>query len=160
MDDGVLHQRLVGVSFYQSALEGCSPGQAVKFVHEPDNPYDEMAIRVETDSGQTIGYVPRSSPLRTAVHEHGRGLSGAIASLGYGRACLLGVTITVALCDDEPAVASYYPDAPAPEPPHGGFRYWINSPSAAERFAREKQALASPTRSPRPLYPRRSASAG
>jgi hypothetical protein len=135
VDDGVAYVRLVGVSFYQEALVRCAPGEAVQFVHEPDNPHDEMAIRVVSVLGETIGYVPRRSWLHRAVHEQGRGVSGVISSVGRSRACLLGATISVAVCDDEPAVRSYFADQPAPEPPKGGFRYWVTSPSDAAQLA-------------------------
>lgn len=34
-------------------------GDGLRFVPEPNNPYDHMAVRVETESGVQIGYVPR-----------------------------------------------------------------------------------------------------
>ncbi len=129
MDHGVAYLRLVGVSHYQDALERCSAGEPVRFVHEPDNPHDETAIRVESMRRETIGYAPRASWLHRLIHERGRGVSGVIDSIGYSRACLLGVRISVVVCDDEPAVRSYFPDRVAPEPPVGGFRYWIRTPA-------------------------------
>jgi hypothetical protein len=134
MDDDVAYVRVVGVSHYQEALERCSAGEAVKFVHEPDNPYDETALRIDSSTGETIGYVPRASWLHRMVHEKGRGVSAAIASLGYGRSCQLGATISVAVCDDEVAIASYHRGQPAPEPPREGFRYWIKRPSGAAQL--------------------------
>lgn len=128
MDDDVVLFRVAGVSFYQAALERCAAGEAVTFVHEPDNPHDPMALRVVSLRSETVGYVPRTAPIRHAVHQRGRGISGVFASIGYSRSCLLGATISVAICDDEPKVASYYPDRPAPEPPKGGFRYWVKTP--------------------------------
>lgn len=160
MDDGVLYQRVAGVSFYQSALEACRPGQPVRFIHEPDNPHDAMAVKVVTDDGQTLGYIPRTSPLRVAIHERGIGISGAVFSVGYGRACLLGVTLSIAMSDDLPAVASYYPDQPAPEPPSGGFRYWVSDSAGVERILRLRRGSGSPTRAQRPRYPQRSVTAG
>jgi hypothetical protein len=134
MDDDVDVFRVAGVSFYQEALERCSAGEAVRFIHEPDNPHDPTAIRVVSILGETVGYVPRKAWVHHAVHQLGRGVSGVFASIGYSRACLLGATISVAVCDDAPAVASYYPDRPAPEAPQGGFRYWIKTPSDALRL--------------------------
>lgn len=134
MDD-VYFVRVVGVSNYQQALSESYAGQAVRFVHEPDNPHDEMALRVETSEGRTIGYVPRSSWLRALIHERGRGVSGVIASIGMARSCMLGVTISVAICDDEVIVASYFPDRQAPEAPKGGFRYWVTSAEASDQRA-------------------------
>lgn len=126
--------RVAGVSFYQEALERCSAGQAVRFVHEPDNPHDETALRVVSILGETIGYLPRGSWLHRAIHQHGRGASAVISSIGLSRACVLGATLSAVLSDDEPAVESYHPDAPPPEAPPGGFRYWINTPAAAAQL--------------------------
>lgn len=134
MDDGIAFIKVVGVSFYQEALARCAPGQGVRFVHEPDNPHDETAIRIVSHLNETIGYVPRSSWLHRVVHEKGRGVSATIDSMGYSRACLLGATLSVAICDDEIGVASYYPDQPPPESPNGGFRYWIRSPADVARL--------------------------
>lgn len=137
--DEVYFLRVVGVSHYQEALQETCAGEAVRFVHEPDNPHDEMALRVENVHGQPIGYVPRTSWLRAAIHERGRGVSGVVASIGMSRACMLGATVSVAICDDDVAVASYFPDREAPQPPKGGFRYWVTSaaspapPSASRR---------------------------
>lgn len=134
MDD-VYFVRVVGVSNYQQALSDSYSGQAVRFVHEPDNPHDEMALRVENSHGCTIGYIPRSSWLRALIHERGRGVSGAISSIGMARSCMLGVTISVAICDDEVNVASYFPDRRPPEPPRGGFRYWVTSAEGSDQRA-------------------------
>jgi hypothetical protein len=43
------------------------------------------------------------------------------------RACLVGVTLNIAITDDLITTASYFPDRLPPEPPKGGFRYWVNS---------------------------------
>jgi hypothetical protein len=85
VDDGIAYVRIAGVSFYQEALERCAAGEPVRFVHEPDNPHDELALQVVSMCGETIGYVPRGSWLRIAIHEQGRGVSGVIASIGYSR---------------------------------------------------------------------------
>ena len=131
----MFHLRLVGVSHFQEALSRTAQGEPVRFIHEPDNPHDETAIRVDNSSGETIGYAPRNSWVHRAVHEQGRGVTGAVASIGMSRACLLGVMVTIALCDDEPAVKSYYPDRRPPEPPKGGYRYWISEPTDRAKFA-------------------------
>ena len=131
MIDDVGFFRVAGVSFYQEALERCEAGEPVTFVHEPDNPHDPMALRVVSMRGETLGYVPRGAWVHYAVHQLGRGVAGAIDSIGYSRACILGAMVSAALCDDEPVVASYYPDRPQPEPPAGGFRYWVKTPAGA-----------------------------
>lgn len=135
MSDGIYHVKVVGVSHYQPAVEACSPGESVRIIHEPDNPHDEMALRVESAAGDSVGYIPRSSWLHAAIHERGRGVSGSIASVGRNAVGIVGMVVSVAICDDEVAVASYYPDRPAPEPPEGGFRYWVTNSSTGEQGA-------------------------
>lgn len=134
MDDDVDYLRVVGVSFYQDAIARCEPGQPVRFVHEPDNPHDAMALRIVSRLGETIGYAPRKSWIHHTIHQQGRGVSAVIHSIGYSRARLLGVMLSMAICDDEVERASYYPDRPAPETPSGGFRYWVNSPTDVARL--------------------------
>lgn len=134
MDDGIIYQHLVGVSHFQDALTRCAPGQPVKIIHEPDNPHDEMALRVDSMTGETIGYLPRRSPVHVAVHQHGRGVSAVIDSMGMGRACLIGARLSLALCDDVVPVQSHFAGRPAPEAPRGGFRYWVRTPADAVRL--------------------------
>lgn len=47
-----------GISNYQDAAVGVTRGDPVRIVHEPDNPYDTNACRIETAAGATLGYVP------------------------------------------------------------------------------------------------------
>ncbi|PZQ21267.1 MAG: hypothetical protein DI569_12630 [Sphingopyxis macrogoltabida] len=133
--DEIFFLRLAGVSHHQQALADTCIGEAVRFFHEPDNPYDCMAIRVENSGGQTLGYVPRNNWLRTVVHEKGRGVAGVIDSIGMSRACLLGATISVSICADRVKVVSYYPDRAPPKPPKGGFRYWVSAEEPRDRRA-------------------------
>lgn len=134
MSDDIGLIRVAGVSHYQAALGRCAPGQPVRFVHEPDNPHDETALRVVSLLGETIGYLPRGSWLHQAIHERGRGASAVIDSIGLSRNCILGARLSAVLSDDDPAVQSYHPGAPPPEPPSGGFRYWIKTPSDVARL--------------------------
>lgn len=46
-----------------------APGQPVRLVAEPENPYDTQAIRVESNVGQKLGYIPRVST--HLIHVHG-----------------------------------------------------------------------------------------
>jgi hypothetical protein len=139
MSDDLGLIRVAGVSFYQEALNRCSPGESVRFVHEPDNPHDETALRVVSMLGETIGYLPRKSWLHCAIHEHGRGATATIASIGLSRACILGAQLSAVLSDDDPAVQSYHKGRPPPEPPRGGFRYWIRTPADAERLVASRR---------------------
>jgi len=138
VSEDVYSLRIVGVSHYQEALGQCRVGEPVRFVHEPDNPYDHMALRVTNDDGETLGYVPKRSWLRAVIHERGRGVAGAIASIGMSRSCLIGAVVSVAITDDDVRVASYYPDQAPPEPPRGGFRYWVLPVSASAQGPRAK----------------------
>ena len=38
---------------------GLDLGERVELIREPDNPYDEYAIRIDTAEGCKIGYIPR-----------------------------------------------------------------------------------------------------
>jgi len=48
---------IVGESHYQKEVRRCSPGELVTFIREPENPRDEMAVRIASARGQTIGYL-------------------------------------------------------------------------------------------------------
>ncbi|MBW6524452.1 HIRAN domain-containing protein [Sphingomonas sp. RHCKR47] len=139
MHDELEYLRVVGVSFYQEAVARCSVGEAVRFVHEPDNPHDAMALRVVSLLGETIGYAPKRSWVHRVIHQQGRGVSAVVHSVGYSRSCILGVMLSMAVCDDDVQRASYYPGQACPEPPPGGFRYWISNPAAAGPISSEQR---------------------
>ncbi|RYY06064.1 MAG: hypothetical protein EON55_24280, partial [Alphaproteobacteria bacterium] len=103
IDEDIDFLRVVGVSHHQEAVSRCSAGEAVRFIHEPDNPHDHMALRVVSLLGETIGYAPRKSWVHHVIHQQGRGVSAVIHSVGYSRNCLLGVLLSMAICDDEVA---------------------------------------------------------
>lgn len=99
---------LVGESNYQAAIGSCHEGERVYVCHEPDNPYDRLALRVETGGGQVIGYIPKSSWLRNAIHEEGRGVTTTILSIEKARGTKnMGVVINVVLSDDDVSERSY-----------------------------------------------------
>ncbi|SNS53770.1 HIRAN domain-containing protein [Sphingomonas laterariae] len=98
---------IVGERNYQSAIKRCRQGERVYICHEPDNPYDDLALKVETGGGQTIGYIARTSWLRDAIHEEGRGCTATILSIAAGDAGALGVVLNVALSDDDVRERSY-----------------------------------------------------
>jgi hypothetical protein len=91
---------LVGESNYQEQISSCSRGERVYICHEADNPYDDLALKVETAGGQTLGYIARSSWLRDAIHEQGRGVTAVIKEIA-GPEGRIGVVIDVTLTDDE-----------------------------------------------------------
>lgn len=55
------YMKAVGVTFgnSQRVIRGLSVGEQVRFVREPNNPYDRYAVRIETLSGERIGHVSR-----------------------------------------------------------------------------------------------------
>ncbi|GAX82980.1 hypothetical protein CEUSTIGMA_g10407.t1 [Chlamydomonas eustigma] len=73
--------KLAGVTFdgRQENVKDLSPGQPVMLLREPWNPYDSEAVRVETLSGQQLGYIPRDHNNMFQVHEI---LFGHVQSVG------------------------------------------------------------------------------
>src|SRR5437660_1559178 len=60
---------VVGESHYQDALESICGGRAergadkavtARLIYEPENPYDELAVRVDVQ-GRTVGYLDRQT---------------------------------------------------------------------------------------------------
>ena len=47
-----------GISNYQAPASGVRRGDVLLVEHEADNPYDANAVRIQTLSGDTVGYVP------------------------------------------------------------------------------------------------------
>ena len=92
---------LVGESNYQVAIRRCSEGQGAKVVVEIDNPYDELALAVVSEKGETLGYIARDSWLRDAIHEQGLGCEAVIKTIGVGETGLYGVVLDVSLNDDD-----------------------------------------------------------
>lgn len=91
---------LVGESQYQAAIAGCEAGELVRVCHEVGNPHDELALRCETREGTVIGYIARSSWLRRAIHEDGRGCAATIKNIASTENGMLGVVIDVTVTDD------------------------------------------------------------
>jgi len=91
---------VVGEAKYQMAISLCREGEPVRICHETGNPFDELALRVETSEGETIGYIAKSSWLREAIHDQGRGTAASIRSINSGGEGMLGVVLDVTLTDD------------------------------------------------------------
>lgn len=80
---------IVGEASYQPAIRRCATGQRVLVLHERNNPYDDFALIVVTGDGETIGYIPKSSWLRDAIHEEGKGCAATIMSIDRAGASIL-----------------------------------------------------------------------
>lgn len=109
---------LVGESNYQAAIRDARVNEPVYIRHEPDNPYDDKALLVETGAGRTLGYIAKSSWLRDAIHDQGRGAAATIKSIGAGEErSHLGVVIDVTLTDDDVFERSYDEHPALNDPP-------------------------------------------
>ena len=97
---------LAGESNYQAAICVCREGEPVRICHEIGNPYDEDALVVVSSRNETIGYIPKSSWLREAIHEEGKGCKARIHSI-EGEREPMGAVIEVHLTDDELDVRDY-----------------------------------------------------
>lgn len=45
----------------QEVIKGCSHGDSVKLEHDYSNNYDDYAVKVLTQKGEQIGYIPKGS---------------------------------------------------------------------------------------------------
>lgn len=102
MSDGVAGSKsysvgLAGTSHYQSAIRLATVGSKVRLKLKSDNPYDEEAIAVETSRGKKLGYVPKDSFLRDAIHVRQSRVAAVIHSIGDGGGGYLGVVVSVTL---------------------------------------------------------------
>ncbi len=52
---------VAGVSFATPDVDILNDGDEVELVHEPTNPFDDRAVRVDDISGQKLGYLPKDS---------------------------------------------------------------------------------------------------
>ena len=86
--------------------------------HEPQNQYDDRAIRAISPKGETIGYIPRDSWVRRAFHEDGTDLFARIEELLGGTADKpsLGVLLTLYTAQDAMAAAEAAAQEPAQKP--------------------------------------------
>lgn len=75
---------IAGVQYsdYQRAT-GMKVGGQVRFVGEPANPYDKLAIRIE-HKGVKLGYVPRNTTIQQWLwnkHKQGASIIGVITAI-------------------------------------------------------------------------------
>jgi hypothetical protein len=88
---------IVGEASYQPAIRRCAPGERVQIVHELDNPYDQQALAVLTNDGNTIGYIARDCWLQDALHDEGHGCEATIKAVSSAENGMLGVVLEVTL---------------------------------------------------------------
>jgi hypothetical protein len=123
---GVSHQNADG-SDRQRIIRGCSRGDVVRFVREPDNAHDHRAVKVLTENGGQIGYlganiVGNDQGIGWCVAKEmdkGRVYHGEIANITGQGTDTLGVNLKVSFGDgtvDETA------DLPIPEVSRGSNR--------------------------------------
>lgn len=98
---------IVGESHYQAAIARCQAGDPVLLCKEVGNPHDERAIVVKTLSGETIGYLPRTSWLQRVIHDEGHGARATIKTLYVGP--LRAVVLDVAISSDDIRALTYQP---------------------------------------------------
>ena len=76
---------VAGTSHVDGILEiasGLTEGDRLEFVREPENTYDDKAIRVETADQVKIGYVPREDNIVfSRLMDAGKLLFGKVSSL-------------------------------------------------------------------------------
>lgn len=77
---------LVGFQFHKGAkdrLLAASPGQELRLERDPDNKYDENAVKILDDEGQ-LGFVPRAYSERIAkILDDGRDVSVTLEGQDY-----------------------------------------------------------------------------
>jgi len=92
---------LVGEQHCAEAIAGCRRGDVALVWHEADNPDDDGALAVTDEQGRLLGYVPRYSFLRQAIHDDGKGCEARLRQIGPGVRGFNEVRIAVVLDDSE-----------------------------------------------------------
>ena len=107
---------LVGGQHYQEAIRTCRVAERVFVRREPDNRYDERALKVQTLRGQCIGYVAKDSWLHRAIHDRGEEVTATILRLIANHRGITNVVLAVAPRDDhERSELSSPRQAPTPD---------------------------------------------
>ncbi|MCY1671728.1 HIRAN domain-containing protein [Novosphingobium sp. SL115] len=97
---GTYRVGLVDEQQYQSAVKSLCVGELVKLLSEPDNPNDKRAIVAVTFLGRTLGYVPKSNWLYTAINFEGHGATAKVMLVEEGQNGFHSVVLEVALTKD------------------------------------------------------------
>ena len=75
---------VAGFPYYQGPMiiSNLKPGEQLKLLREPNNPYDSKAIAVFTSNGHKLGYVPRThNPLPADLMDNGHKLTASLSSV-------------------------------------------------------------------------------
>ena len=77
--------RIAG-SFYvdgiEKLVENIDTGSKLRFVREPDNKYDKLAILVKDPDGNKLGYVPRDdNPILARLMDAGKLIYGTVKNI-------------------------------------------------------------------------------
>ena len=86
--------KVVGVSQYP-AVAATYSGQKVRISHEPDNPYDANAFRVDLITGEQLGYIPAALAARIAEGSTHTAFVGLITDTRSHDGCVVGLDITI-----------------------------------------------------------------
>ncbi len=78
---------------------GLREGSKLKFLREPDNPFDKLAIKVMDENGNKVGYVPRAkNEILARLMDAGKLLYGTIYEKSYENEWLK-ITMQIYLAD-------------------------------------------------------------
>ena len=102
---GVYTIHVVGESFEnrQDEIELCEAGEPVVLKREPDNPYDDLAIKVLSSTGSALGYIGReNNEFLARIIDEGGNISAKIEQIigAEGSKADLGVVLEVCTGSD------------------------------------------------------------
>jgi HIRAN domain len=87
---------LVGESNYQDAIELLSEGDSIELLHEPENQYDDRAIKAVDEDGSTVGYLERDSWVGRVLIDEGKDVVARVHEIiGGGPGRMLGVVLEI-----------------------------------------------------------------
>lgn len=125
--------QVVGESNYQAAVRGLKAGQAMRLVHEPDNPYDQRAVSVRTARGKIVGYLPRGSWVTDVLLDQELPVDASVLEVNSGKKGQHGVVLQVVVGAGEGVEVDGYDSA-------GGRSIWERAGAAALASHKEQKA--------------------
>ena len=83
----LLECEIAGTGFVKNMEEkakALTAGAVVSLVREPDNKYDDLAIRIDNSDGEKLGYVPRKqNEVLARLLDGGKMLYGKVAEVEF-----------------------------------------------------------------------------